>query len=88
MMSNERSQLINNSTSQQSVDSIQGKYEEYIRPSLAEFFGVTLFVCVGCLAVLQSGGQSPTSVPFSGIGIAVGHGLTIALLIAAMGDVR
>lgn len=86
-MSNERSKLINNSTSQQIVDSVQGKYEEYIRPSLAEFFGVTLFVCVGCLAVLQSGGQS-TSVPFSGIGIAVGHGLTIALLIAAMGDVR
>lgn len=87
-MSSEQRSLINDSGNVEGRQ-YQSMYEEYVRPVLAEFFGTTLFVCVGCLCVLQSGnGQSPATVPFSGIGIAAGHGLTIALLVSAMGDVR
>jgi hypothetical protein len=61
-------------------------YERYVRPVLAEFFGVTLFVCIGCLSVQMSGVYAGTT--FSGLGIACGHGLTIALLVVALGEVR
>ena len=86
-MEDERSRLINASNSYPGQDYAQ-TFEEYVRPVLAEFFGTMLFVCVGVLCVLESGGASGGAVPFSGIGIAAGHGLTIALLVAALGDVR
>lgn len=77
------------SENSQRVGSLLYIFEEFVRPALAEFFGVTLFVCVGCLAVTQSGGGSvPGAVPFSAVSIALAHGLTIALLVCALGSVR
>ncbi|XP_025088343.1 aquaporin-8-like isoform X1 [Pomacea canaliculata] len=76
------------SENSQRVGSLLYIFEEFVRPALAEFFGVTLFVCVGCLAVTQSGGGSvPGAVPFSAVSIALAHGLTIALLVCALGSV-
>ncbi|XP_070187779.1 aquaporin-8-like [Littorina saxatilis] len=85
-MASERSNLINRSTEGLHYPSL---YEDYLRPVLAEFFGVTLFVCVGCLCVLQSGnaGTLGYSTAFSAIAIAAGHGLTIALLVVALGEI-
>lgn len=81
----ERQNLINRSES----DHVKylSRFEEFVRPALAEFFGVTLFVCISCLSVQLSGGGATTLVPFSGVGIALGHGLTIGLLVVALGDV-
>lgn len=85
-MASELDSLIQNQVSEANSVRI---FEQYMRPALAEFFGVTLFVCVGCLAVTQSGSASaPGSVPFSGVSIALAHGLAIALLVCALGDVR
>ena len=56
-----------------------GFFEQTIRPCLGEFFGVTLFVFVGTMSVSGAGGI---------LGIAIAHGLMIALLVAALGNVR
>ncbi|XP_052785985.1 aquaporin-8-like [Mya arenaria] len=52
-------------------------YDRAIRPALAEFVGVTLFVFVGCCALVSG----------DIVGAALGHGLTIALLIMGLGDI-
>lgn len=53
-------------------------FDRIVRPIIAEFVGVTLFVFVGCCA-LVSGNIT---------GAALGHGLTIALLIMGLGEIR
>ncbi|KAL8565110.1 hypothetical protein ACOMHN_005313 [Nucella lapillus] len=69
-------------------DEMHGKYEAYVRPVLAEFFGVTVFVCVSCMSLLMSGAQSSGgAVPYSGPGIALGHGLAIVLLVTSFGSI-
>lgn len=55
-----------------------GFYDNVLRPVLAEFLGMTLFVFVGCC--------SATSGDI--VGVAMGHGLTIALLVMGLGSVR
>lgn len=60
---------------------IKTYYEEYIQPVYAEFLGVCLFVFVGVLSPLSEGTDGNL------IGVAVGHGLTIALLIMALGNI-
>ena len=54
-------------------------FEQTIRPCLGEFIGVALFVFVGTMSVSGAGGI---------LGVAVAHGLMIALLVAALGNVR
>ena len=56
----------------------RGPFDATFRPIAAEFFGVCLFVFVGCLS-LHSGNIA---------GAAIGHGFTIALLIMGMGEIR
>ena len=56
----------------------QGPFDSVFRPIMAEFVGVCLFVFVGCMA-LHSGNV---------VGAALGHGLTIALLIIGLGEIR
>lgn len=56
----------------------QRLYQKLFQPALAEFVGVTLFVFVGCMAV-QTG-------ELSAVGLT--HGLTIALLIMGLGNIR
>jgi hypothetical protein len=51
---------------------------EEIRPCLAEFLGVTLFVFLGTTSALSGNVVSS----------AMAHGLTIMLLIIAFGDIR
>ncbi|KAL5018617.1 hypothetical protein ScPMuIL_004339 [Solemya velum] len=55
----------------------KGVFNRFILPCSAEFFGVCLFVFVGCMSVQT--GQVVT--------IALAHGLTIALLINGLGDI-
>ncbi|XP_076460185.1 aquaporin-8-like [Babylonia areolata] len=82
MSNEEETKLINQGSE------IHDKYEAYVRPMLAEFFGVAVFVSVGCLSVLMSGAQAaPDVVPFSGPGVALGHGLAIVLLVTSFGSI-
>lgn len=60
------------------IESAGGFFEQSIRPCLGEFFGVTLFVFIGTMAVSGAGGL---------VGVAIAHGLMIALLVAALGNV-
>ncbi|RUS76318.1 hypothetical protein EGW08_015925 [Elysia chlorotica] len=55
-----------------------GFFEQTIRPCLGEFFGVTLFVFIGTMSVSGAGGL---------LGVAVAHGLMIALLVSALGNI-
>ena len=54
-----------------------------IIPCLAEFWGVTLFVFIGSMAIAPNavGGGST-------VAVAAAHGFTIALLVASFGGVR
>ena len=53
-------------------------YDRAIRPILAEMVGVTLFVFVGCCSLVTN----------DIVAAALGHGLTIALLIMGLGEIR
>lgn len=53
-------------------------YDNDVRPVLAEFVGTLLFVFVGCCSLVSG----------DIVGAALGHGLTIALLIMGLGAVR
>lgn len=55
-----------------------GVYDQGIRPVLAEFVGTTLFVFIGCCSLVSG----------NIVGAALGHGLTIALLVMGLGTVR
>lgn len=54
-----------------------GTYDKVVKPVLAEFIGTTLFVFIGCCSGLSGS-----------VGVAFGHGLTIALLIMGLGSIR
>lgn len=56
---------------------VQGSYDRIWRPVLAEMVGVTLFVFVGCCALISGNITSA----------ALGHGLTIGLLIMGLGEI-
>ena len=53
-------------------------WERTVRPVLAEFIGVTVFVFVGTM-VVQNGNI---------VSIGLAHGLMIALLIMGLGNIR
>lgn len=55
-------------------------YTDYIRPVIAEFVGVCLFVFVGVLSANGADGNI--------VAVALAHGLTIALLIMGLGAIR
>ncbi|XP_045211478.2 aquaporin-8-like [Mercenaria mercenaria] len=63
----------NNSASRES----EGSFDRIWRPIIAEMVGVTLFVFVGCCALVSGNITSA----------ALGHGLTIALLIMGLGEI-
>ncbi|KAJ8318385.1 hypothetical protein KUTeg_003476 [Tegillarca granosa] len=54
-------------------------YTDYVRPVIAEFTGVCLFVFVGVLSVNGAGGNI--------VAVALAHGMTIALLIMGLGNI-
>ena len=56
----------------------EGTFLTFVRPCLAEFVGTTLFVFIGCM-VVQTGDI---------VSIGLAHGLMIALLIMAFGNIR
>lgn len=64
----------NDSTTSES----RGLYDRIWRPIFAEMVGVTLFVFVGCCALISTNITSA----------ALGHGLTIAILIMGLGELR
>jgi len=53
-------------------------FDEVIRPVTAELVGTTLFVFIGVMAIYSSDGML--------LGVAMAHGITIALLIIAFGQ--
>nr|QRN45648.1 AQP8 [Bostrychus sinensis] len=55
-------------------------YEQYVQPCLAEFFGTTLFIFVGCACVIGNTGSGA-------IQPAVAHGLALAILIMLFGQI-
>nr|BDI24355.1 aquaporin-3 [Peronia verruculata] len=74
-MSSEEEALINRSTEASSGD----RFDTFIRPCIAEFIGVMLFVFIGTSAAVVNG----TNI----VAIALAHGLTIALLVIATGAI-
>uniref|UniRef100_A0A0B6ZT33 Aquaporin n=1 Tax=Arion vulgaris TaxID=1028688 RepID=A0A0B6ZT33_9EUPU len=73
--------LINRSVSEPNrfLSSItEGSFENYIRPCFTEFLGVALFVFIGTTAICSGRAVE---------GVALAHGLTIALLITATGSI-
>lgn len=82
-MASEKERLINRSMDYQTSIELQGpdsnkQNTEYIRPLIAEFFGVAFFVCISSLCIITG----------FNISIAVAHGFTIALLVVAFGEIR
>ncbi|XP_053552843.1 aquaporin-8-like [Bombina bombina] len=55
--------------------------EKYVQPCVAELLGSTLFISMGCLSVLVNPYGSGPMLP------ALAHGLTLASLIAVLGNV-
>ncbi|KAK2820829.1 hypothetical protein Q5P01_023788 [Channa striata] len=55
-------------------------YEHYVQPCLAELFGTTLFVFVGCASVIGNVGTGVLQP-------ALAHGLTLAILIMVLGQI-
>ncbi|XP_023263905.1 aquaporin-8-like [Seriola lalandi dorsalis] len=56
-------------------------YEQHVQPCLAELFGTSLFVFVGCASVVGNVGISGILQP------AVAHGLVLAVLITVFGQI-
>ncbi|KAI8500099.1 Aquaporin-8 [Branchiostoma belcheri] len=59
-------------------------YETYVMPCLAEFVGLLIFVFIGTMVT----GYSASAGSLWLLGVALAHGLTIALLIIAIGHIR
>ena len=57
-------------------------FERYLQPCLAELFGTTLFVFVGCASVMGNLGVAGVLQP------ALAHGLALGVLIAVLGEIR
>jgi len=55
-----------------------GIFDTAIRPVLAEFVGTAIFVFVGCCALVSQ----------DIVAAAMGHGLTIGLLVMGFGSIR
>jgi len=76
--SSESSKLVDNESSNS-----RGRIlNDYIRPVAAEFFGTSLYVIIGILSIHSTHGHHNEI-----IGSALGHGLALALLIAAFGQI-
>ncbi|XP_033975766.1 aquaporin-8a.1 [Trematomus bernacchii] len=56
-------------------------FEQYVQPCLAELYGTTLFVFVGCASVMGNIGQFGVLQP------AMAHGLALAVLIMLFGKI-
>ncbi|XP_035001919.1 aquaporin-8-like [Hippoglossus stenolepis] len=56
-------------------------YEMYVQPCLAELFGTSLFVFVGCASVIGNNGSNGVLQP------ALAHGLTLGVLIMVFGQI-
>lgn len=76
MESNEQSPLIN--TVKDKKVERSSFYETYMQPCIAEFLGTTFFVFIGTMS------QQNELL----LGIAIAHGLSIALLIYSFGKIR
>lgn len=57
-------------------------FEKYVQPCLAELFGTSLFVFVGCASVVGNAGSRGVIQP------ALAHGLGLGVLIMVFGQVR
>lgn len=57
-------------------------FEHYVQPCLAELFGTSLFVFVGCASVIGNVGTGGVIQP------AVAHGLALGVLITLFGQIR
>lgn len=57
-------------------------FEQYVQPCLAEMFGTSLFVFVGCASVIGNVGTSGVTQP------AVAHGLALGVMIMVFGQIR
>ncbi|CAL1528817.1 unnamed protein product [Lymnaea stagnalis] len=79
-MSSERIPLLSTPVNRSNsvVFSWQEIIENYVRPCCAEFLGVALFVFIGCTSVYNTQNI---------VGVAIAHGLTIALLVTATGAI-
>ncbi|KAH9519952.1 Aquaporin-8 [Bulinus truncatus] len=75
----EKDQLLPVNRSESITSSFSDIFEEYIRPCFAEFLGLTLFVFIGCTSIYNTNGNI--------VGIALAHGLSIALLVIATGSI-
>ncbi|CAL8302279.1 unnamed protein product [Lota lota] len=60
---------------------MQVRFERYLQPCLAELFGTTLFVFVGCASVIGNQGVEGAVQP------ALAHGLALGVLIAVLGEI-
>lgn len=69
-------------TDASSTHNKSGVFERYVQPCVAEMFGTTAFVFVGCASVMGSLGTSGVLQP------AVAHGLTLGVMIALFGQIR
>ncbi|XP_008301377.1 aquaporin-8-like [Stegastes partitus] len=63
-----------------SADKKECRYELYVQPCLAELFGTSLFVFVGCASVVGNVG-------IGAIQPAVAHGLALGVLIMVLGQI-
>lgn len=60
----------------------RNKYERLYQPCLAEIIGTMFFVFIGCVSVVEN-------VPAAGrLQPALVHGLAVAVLVAAMDNIR
>lgn len=53
-------------------------FKRYLQPSLAEMFGVMLFVFIGTASVTSG----------NILGVAVAHGVSLATIVAGLGSIR
>ncbi|XP_030339138.1 aquaporin-8 [Strigops habroptila] len=56
-------------------------YERRVQPCVAELLGTAIFVCIGCLSVVDDAAGTGRLQP------ALAHGLTLGLTIAVLGDI-
>ncbi|NXP18716.1 AQP8 protein, partial [Scytalopus superciliaris] len=56
-------------------------YERHVQPCVAELLGSALFICVGCLSVVEDSGGTGRLQP------ALAHGLALGIAIAVLGNI-
>ncbi|ESP03879.1 hypothetical protein LOTGIDRAFT_156476 [Lottia gigantea] len=62
-------------------------FETYVRPCIAEFVGVSFFVFIGTMVVQDSSGLPDKDFRANAVAIALCHGMTIAVLVIALGSI-